>query len=138
MNTTTIKLAAFLGMVAIIGIGIGVISYHAFNVVDVNRVPIVFIVEDAAPGIVVEDQYLHFGALPPGRGSRKNVMLSSPVERRFTITIEGDARGVVFADPATGMLQPGVTHNITFVAQAPLDMPEGNYTGEAVIRILRR
>lgn len=138
MNTTTIKLAAFLGMIAIIGIGIGVIGYHAFNVVEVERIPIVFGVEEGVSGVIVEDQYLHFGVFTPGGGAQKIIRLTSPVERRYVITIHGDAKGVVFADPATGSLVPGVTTNVTFIARAPTNMSEGNYTGEAVIRILRR
>ena len=138
MNTTTIKLIAFLGMIAIIGIGIGVIGYHAFNVVEVERIPIAYGIEQGVSGVVVEDQYLNFGVFSPGGGARKNIKLTAPVERRYTITITGDAKGVVFADPPTGLLTPGVTTNVTFTARAPINATEGNYTGEAVVRILRR
>ena len=137
MNTTTIKLAAFLGMVAIIGIGIGVISYHVINVVEVQRIPIQFGVDNTS-GIIVEDQYLDFGIFMPGGGARKTVQLSSSEQRRFTVFIEGDAQGVVFPEPSTGILYPGEVQNITFTARAPRNMALGNYTGEAVIRILRR
>ena len=137
MNSTTIKLAAFLALIAIIGIGIGIIGYNLFTVVEVERIPIEFGIEEGVGGVIVEDQYLNFGIFAPGGGSEKKIRLTSPVQRRFVITFEGDAKGIIFAAPSSGVLEPNVQQNITLTAKAPLNISEGNYTGEAVVRILR-
>lgn len=128
MKKNSLKRIVFFSSLVILLSSIILVFYFNYFLLDVVYVNFDFKVkEDKNIGFNLDQDALHFGIIPPGSNSHRDLVLNSEVPARLLIKVFGS--NYVYPTKNNFLIEPGES-TLTFTASPPVDMPKGNYSGK--------
>lgn len=114
--------------IAVIFFSVLLALYFNYYILDVAYINFDFKVrEDKQIGFNLDQDALHFGIIPPGSRSHRDLMLKSEVPAQVLVKIIGS--DYVYPNANDFLIEPNTSVALTFTAAPPNNMPKGNYSG---------
>ena len=140
MNTKTLAVLLFSAL--LISVGVTLIYFNAYVLVEKKVVPIDFeVISGKRIGMTIDSDALHFGRIPIGGGASRyfTVRNQADFDMSVSIGIDADFNEWVSVDPAHQyfVLGPGNESRITVKLSIPDDAVAKQYNGSMIVLFKR-
>ena len=117
--------------VLLLGVGLTLIAYYQFYLVEYHTIPVDFKVARGVGGLDADTDALHFGTLTPGGLGKRNMLVTPARDARLVVSFSGQAAPFMTVQPDNVRVEKGVPLRLNFTLAMPANATPGNYTGEA-------
>lgn len=132
------KLLLLLLAILLFGIGLTLIVWHTFILLEYQEVPYDFAVERGVAGLNADGDALHFGSIPPGGAGKRSMTVTPSRDARLVVKPSGDASSFVIPDWNDRVVTAGEPVRLDFTVEVPGDAEEGRFEGVVKFYFYRR
>jgi hypothetical protein len=133
------NLLALFALIILIGISLALSVFYGYYLREYRTIPFDFHIETGKlVGLNANADALHFGTMPPGSSSRRNVTVTAVADSRLVFRFSGNGSAYLRVNPSELILTKGVPMNISFFLSTPDTLPDGNYSGIVKFYFFRR